>query len=209
MARIEPFEKHTAKYEDWFERNRFIYASELAAIKGQLPAGGRGVEIGVGSARFAAPLGVEFGIEPSPLMRKIAEQRGIKVVGSVAEKLPFADDRFDLALMVTTICFLDDVDAAFAEVYRILKPGGCFLIGFIDKNSPLGKSYLAHKTENVFYRVATFYSVEEVVLHLRETGFNDFVFVQTIFHDLREVTDMEPAKTGFGEGSFVVVKGWK
>jgi hypothetical protein len=58
MAKIEPFEEHAQQYEDWFERNRFAYESELRAVKTLLPEGGNGMEVGVGSGRFAAPLGI-------------------------------------------------------------------------------------------------------------------------------------------------------
>ena len=47
-----------------------------------------------------------------------------------AESLPFADSQFDFVLMFTTICFLDDIETAFNEVYRVLKSGGSLIIGF-------------------------------------------------------------------------------
>ena len=46
MARIEPFEKYSEKYEDWFERNEFVYKSEIQAIKGLLPKTKKGIEMG-------------------------------------------------------------------------------------------------------------------------------------------------------------------
>ena len=135
MAKSKPFDEYASQYEDWFERNKFIYESELLAIREQLPESGEGIEIGVGSGRFAAPLGIQLGVEPSSQMRKIANQRGIEVIDGVAEDLPFNNAQFDFALMVTTICFLDDIEAAFKEAFRLLKPGGLFIIGFIDKDS--------------------------------------------------------------------------
>jgi hypothetical protein len=33
MPKIEPFERYANKYEDWFERNKFAYESELRAIR--------------------------------------------------------------------------------------------------------------------------------------------------------------------------------
>ncbi|RJS71077.1 MAG: class I SAM-dependent methyltransferase [Candidatus Syntrophoarchaeum sp. WYZ-LMO15] len=209
MPKVEPFEKYTSKYEDWFERNKFAYESEIRAIKMLLPRGKSSLEIGVGSGRFAGPLGIEIGVEPSRKMGKIAQQRGIKVIYAVAENLPFADSQFDSVLMVTTVCFLDDTKAAFREAYRVLKSGGGLVIGFIDKESPVGRLYRVHKNESVFYREATFYSVKEIASYLKEIGFKDFSFIQTIFNNLSEIKEIEPIKEGYGEGSFVVVRAMK
>jgi ubiquinone/menaquinone biosynthesis C-methylase UbiE len=209
MAKIEPFEKHASDYEAWFENNRFVYESELRAIKEQLPKKGDGIEVGVGSGRFAAPLGIRLGVDPSSKMRELARNRGITAIDGAAEKLPFDDCRFHFALMVTTICFLDDIKVAFKEAFRVLKPGGHLVIGFIDKESRVGTLYQQHKNENVFYKVATFYSVNEVASYLKETGFKNLNFSQTIFHHLSEIKDLEATKKGFGEGLFVVVKALK
>jgi hypothetical protein len=72
MAKTEPFEKHKAKYEEWFEKNVFAYKSELQAVRYLLPKRGTGVEIGIGTGRFAAPLGIRVGVEPSKAMREVA-----------------------------------------------------------------------------------------------------------------------------------------
>jgi SAM-dependent methyltransferase len=209
MPRTEPFETHALKYDEWFKRHTFEYESELLTVKEQLPERGIGVEIGVGSGRFAAPLGITIGVEPSRRMRTLAQRRGIEVVAGVAEALPFADAQFDFALMVTSICFIDDIDAAFKEAYRILKPDGRLLICFIDKNSPIGKQYQRKKNESVFYKVATFYSVDEVVSHVKKAGFSDFSFTQTIFPNLTGIREIELIKGGYGEGAFVVLKAIK
>lgn len=209
MSGIEQFEKHATKYEDWFERNPYAYESELQAIKLQLPEKGEGIEIGVGSGRFAGPLGIKMGIEPSPEMRKIAEKRGVETVDGVAENLPFEDAQFDFALMVTTICFLDNIETALKEAHRILKPGGSLIIGFVDKNSPIGKLYQEHKNESTFYQEAAFYSVDEVISCLQEAGFGNFSMTQTLSHNLADIKSVEAVKESYGEGSFVVIKAIK
>ena len=209
MAKIEPFEKHASDYEAWFENYRFVYESELRAIKEQLPKEGDGVEVGVGSGRFAAPLGIRLGVDPSSKMRELARNRGITAIDGVAEKLPFDDCRFHFFLMVTTICFLDDIEAAFKEAHRILQPAGYLIIGLIDKNSPVGTLYQQQKSESVFYKVATFVSVDEVTSYLKKTGFIDLKFTQTIFHRLSEIKKLEPIQKGYGDGSFVVIKALK
>jgi len=209
MEKIEPFEEYPYQYEDWFERNRFAYESELRAIREQLPKGRRGIEIGVGSGRFAAPLGIKIGVDPSRKMIMLARERGIEVIQGVAEDLPIGDSRFDFALMVTTICFVEDIGASFREAYRILKPDGHLIIGFIDRESPIGRLYQLRKEKSRFYRVATFYSVDEVISNLRKAGFESFNFAQTLFHNIDEIKEVEPVREGYGEGSFVVIRAGK
>jgi ubiquinone/menaquinone biosynthesis C-methylase UbiE len=209
MAITKPFDEHIEQYEKWFEINSFAYESELRAVKALLPRKKNGMEIGVGSGRFAAPLEIRLGVEPSAKMRKAAQRRGVDAIDGVAEDLPFDDSRFDFVLMVTTICFLDDVEAGIREAYRVIKNGGCLIIGFVDKTSALGQLYLEHKNESVFYGPATFYSTAEVVGFLEKAGFGRFSFAQTIFRSLAEVRTVEPVRKGYGSGSFVVVKAVK
>ncbi|GAI74242.1 unnamed protein product, partial [marine sediment metagenome] len=127
----------------------------------------------------------------------------------VAEELPFENSQFELVLMVTTICFVNNLDLTFREIYRILKPGGYLIIGFVDRDSSLGKLYQQHKENSLFYKIATFYSTKEVVYNLSKVGFKEFDFRQTIFHGLNEIKDVEPAKEDYGEGSFVVIRARK
>ncbi|HSB34575.1 MAG TPA: class I SAM-dependent methyltransferase, partial [Nitrospirota bacterium] len=131
MPGIQTFDKHVNEYEQWFVDHPLAYVSELHAIRDLLPKRGSGVEIGVGTGRFAAPLGIKRGIEPSKPMAELARRKGIEVTFGVAEKLPFRDGEFDFALMVTTVCFLDDPDLAFHEAYRVLRYGSPLIIGFI------------------------------------------------------------------------------
>ena len=209
MVKFEPFENYSKKYDEWFDKNRFIYESELQAVKELLPISKNGIEVGVGSGRFAAPLGIKLGLDPSRKMGKIAEKRGIKVIEGVAESLPFPDSHFDFILMVTTICFLDDVEKAFKEANRVLKPKGYLIIGFIDAESPMGKLYKKHKNESTFYKDATFYSVKKVVSNMRKAYFRGFSFRQTLFQPSDKIKAIESVKKGYGDGSFIVIKGTK
>jgi SAM-dependent methyltransferase len=206
MPGVSVFENHVDDYEAWFEKNVFAYQSELRAIKQMLPEKGKGLEIGVGSGLFAAPLGIRFGIEPSRAMMEKARARGINAVMGVAESLPFQNGEFDFALMVTTVCFLDDIDLAFREALRVLKPDGAFIVGFVDKNSPIGKSYEQRKNESLFYKNATFYAVDDLLPHLRNAGFKQFSFCQTLFGPVADMKEPAQIKEGYGEGSFVVIK---
>lgn len=205
MPRVRPFDENAAQYEAWFAEYELAYESELAAIRHLLPVSGSGLEIGVGSGRFAAPLGIGTGVEPSAAMRKRAQERGVSVYDAVAERLPFPDGAFDYALMVTTVCFVDDVATSFREVKRVLRDGGIFVVGFVDRRSSLGQLYEAHKRENVFYREATFYSTEEIIHLLQRCGFAPIETVQTVFGELPQITALQQPRSGHGEGGFVAV----
>lgn len=206
---MEPFEKYTSRYDEWFEKNRFAYGSELQAVRSVWPGQGVGIEIGVGTGRFAAPLGIKFGVEPSMSMGKVARRRGINVIRAVAEALPIRGMSFEVVLMITVICFVDDIEAALREGARVLKSGGFIIIGFIDRSSSIGATYEEHKNENVFYKEANFYTPEEVDYYLKKVGFRDIGFAQTIFRGLNEINNIESVKKGYGEGAFVVVRGVK
>ena len=206
MAKIGPYEKHADAYDDWYSRNRFAYESELEAIGGLLPKEGTGVEIGVGTGRFASKFGISIGVEPSMSLGKIAKNRGIAVIRAVAESLPFPEGRFEFVLMVTTLCFFDDVEGAMREAYRVLSPAGSIVIGLIDRESPLGQKYEEHKSEHLFYRDATFRSAREVAALLQRAGFRTFSYCQTIFRDPARMDSPDPVREGYGEGCFAVVR---
>jgi len=204
--RVEPFVRHHRRYEDWFERHPAVYLSELLAVRALLPWSGRGLEIGVGTGRFAAPLGVEFGIDPAAEMLHYASARGLRVARAVAEALPFADAVFDRALIVTTLCFVDDPGAMLREARRVLRPAGALVIGMIDRDSALGHEYVAQQADNLFYREARFYSHAEVATLLEANGFHDLIWLQTISAPLSQIGEIEPARPGTGRGSFVAVR---
>src|SRR5512135_2538456 len=122
MPGVNDFDRNVQQYEEWFVKHPFAYVAELHAVQKLLPLTGNGIEIGVGTGRFAAPLGIRQGVEPSRAMAEVARKKGLDVISGVAENLPYKDSKFEFCLMVTTVCFLDDIDLAFQEAYRVLKP---------------------------------------------------------------------------------------
>jgi ubiquinone/menaquinone biosynthesis C-methylase UbiE len=205
MPRTAAFEAHHHRYEKWFETHEAAYISELLALRPFVPWQGQGIEIGVGSGRFAAPLGVQTGVDPSPAMLRYAAERGIRVVEATAEHLSFAEGRFDHVLVVTTLCFVESPPQMLAESRRVLKPGGRLVIGFVDRNSPLGQDYVLHQAKNVFYRDATFYSADDVAKLLVQAGYSIDAWGQTLAHSLSETYFVEPLQPGYGQCAFVVV----
>ena len=204
---IAIFDKNTLEYDQWYLKHSAVYQSEILAIQQAIPQHKTGIEIGVGTGRFAKPLKIEFGVEPSENMARVAEQRGITVYKASAEKLPIDNATFDFVLMVTTVCFLSDLPKAFSEVYRILKPNGEIILAIIDKNSELGKKYEKEKSSNKFYQDAHFHSTEELTAILQQSHFQNFQYWQTLIK-LNE-NEIEKPEKGYGQGSFVVIKAQK
>ncbi|MFP4050767.1 MAG: class I SAM-dependent methyltransferase [Thermoplasmata archaeon] len=204
--KISPFELKTQRYEKWFEDNIYAYRSELKAIKSLISDFKRGVEIGIGSGRFSEPFGIDVGVDPSSNMLKIAKRKGIEVIKGVSEHLPFKENSFDLALVVTTICFFEDAERSLKEINKILEKKGCLIIGFVDKDSHLGRVYQKKKEDNIFYKKAEFYSTDEVKSLLKRIGFNDIKIVQTLFDKLDNLDHIDDVREGFGEGGFIAVK---
>ena len=211
MLQTEVFNENVKAYEAWYKKYPKVYLSEVAAIKEQLlklPENIKGIEVGLGTGRFAEPLGIKEGIEPSSEMGKKAMKRGIEVMDGVAERLPYGDLQFDFVLLVT-ICHLDEIKEAFVQAYRVLKHGGSIILGFIDKDQSIAKQYEEKRDRSIFFRHASFYTVNRVESLLKEVGFRNFEYNQTLFGTLEQIKKIQTPKQGFGEGSFVVLKAIK
>ncbi len=198
------FDKHSDKYDAWYDRNRFAYLAEVKAIKRVIPGEGRGLEVGVGTGRFASALGIDVGIDPSPKMLALAKERGVDIRTGVGEDLPFKDNEFDYLLMVITLSFVQNPKKVIRECRRVLRRSGRIIIGIVDKDSFLGRYYKT-KRDSIFYRSANLFNVNEVVGLLRDAKFKKLSFHQTLFRLPNEVGSIEEIKEGFGEGGFVVI----
>lgn len=108
-------------------------------------AGLRVLDAGCGDGGLACELaanGAEVtGVDAEPAMLLAARERassaGIDVafVESRLERLPFADDSFEVVVAVTVLCFVPDASAAVRELARVLRPGGRLVIGELGRYS--------------------------------------------------------------------------
>ena len=122
------------------------------------------------------PKGTVTGIDHSPVsVKKSSEVNAAaivagrcKVMEASAAALPFADGAFDLVTAFETVYFWPDIEKNFAEVKRVLVPGGQFLI----VNEDDGLSGNNEKWEKMIEGMHT-YTPDELQSYLIAAGFKD------------------------------------
>jgi len=196
------FDDLADRYDLWYRRNPATYWNEVRAVKA-LGLAGVGVEIGVGTGRFAAPLGIPLGIDMSTRMLRAAASRGINVVRASAESLPIRNSLLDYALFVVTLCFLEDPIAALEEARASLRPGGHVAACIVPRDSPWGVHYAS--SSSPFYSAAKFYSVDELLSMMRRAGLEPDAISSTLRYGPLDPPSAEEPVDGPG-GGFVCVR---
>ncbi|WP_440059592.1 class I SAM-dependent methyltransferase [Thermogladius sp. 4427co] len=209
---VDPFEKYWLEYDKWYDEHPEVYRSELWAVElssRNIPR--PWLEIGVGSGRFAAPLGIDVGVDPSEKLLELASARGVKTVRGVGENLPFPDSMFGGVFIIITLCFLDDPATTLRESWRVLRGGGKLVVAFIRRDSPWGLYYSRLREEgHRFYSHAKFYTLSEVEDMLSEAGFRVESVVSTLSYPPGGAEVLEPPSIGIKEtSSFIVIRAGK
>jgi len=120
---------------------------------GRLERGERVLDLGSGAgtdslvaAQMVGPEGRVTGIDMTPQMlakaRRAATELGVgnvEFVEGEAESLPFADASFDVVISNGVIDLIPDKDAVFAELNRVLAPGGRLQIADVTIQNPVSE----------------------------------------------------------------------
>jgi arsenite methyltransferase len=120
---------------------------------GRLFAGERVLDLGSGAgtdsliaSQMVGPAGRVIGIDMTEEMlakaRAAAETMGVEnveFVESEAENLPFPDESFDVVISNGVIDLIPDKDAVFAELHRVLVPGGRVQIADVTIQQPVSE----------------------------------------------------------------------
>jgi ubiquinone/menaquinone biosynthesis C-methylase UbiE len=194
------FNARAESYDAWYDTpsGRAAFAEEVDALRPLLGGLSRPwLEVGVGTGRFAAALGVDMGLDPARAALALARARGVAVVQGVGEALPFRERTFGALLLTFTLCFLTDPARALREAHRVLRRDGALMLGFIPAEGPWGRYYRALAAQgHPYYAHARFYSRAEAMTLLAESGFVVVRRRAALHRAPRAAPDGGPAREG-------------
>lgn len=112
------YEKHYTKY---FGLSKSFFTNKRLLDIGCGP---------LGSLEWADNARVRIGLDPlaNEYMKIGASELNMTFVLSPAERIPFPDNYFDVVSSFNSIDHVDDVDKVIAEIKRVCKTGGTFLL---------------------------------------------------------------------------------
>jgi ubiquinone/menaquinone biosynthesis C-methylase UbiE len=158
------------------------------------------LELGCGTGHwtvFFNSLGFKItAIDQSETMIQIAKSKNIpnaSFIKADAAALPFPDNSFNIVTTVTMLEFVEDIDKILDEIERVLKHGGTFIVGCLNKESWLGKN----KNNDPVYKNAHFFTIEEVEKMLSRFGKPFITSAVYLSHDFKILDGTEKRKKEF------------
>ncbi|MBJ6725969.1 methyltransferase domain-containing protein [Geomesophilobacter sediminis] len=176
------FHRQAADYDSKAVVQARVVERMTAILRKEVQAPKKILDIGAGTGNLLAelrrlyPEATAIGADLALGMCRAAAQKlegSVQLVNADAERLPFADGVFDVVVSTSTYQWLPSLDNAFADVRRVLKPGGLFCFALFGERTlyELRESY--RKVLNgAPDRTHSFHPGAEVLAALQRTGFS-------------------------------------
>lgn len=180
----DSFHRQATDYEAHAVVQRRVVERLIGLLQAEGVCPARLLDVGAGTGRLLAklrelyPAALAVGADLALGMCRTASAhlapQGVQLVNADAERLPFADGSFDLVLSSSTFQWLSSLDHAFAEVKRVLSPGGLFCFALFGEKTlfELRDSYRTSLSGGAD-RSHSFFSQSDVLAALQRVGFSD------------------------------------
>ena len=126
MGLLPDYSRQAERYDETRAASPSVLKPLRAALEGA--PGPRLADIGGGTGNYALALRREgwapVVVDRSAEMLARAAAKGLETVEADAQRLPFEDESFDAATLISMLHHVEDRGAALAEARRILRPGG-------------------------------------------------------------------------------------
>ena len=227
------FDGYADKYDQWFLTNNRVFESELKLLHACLNPLKKDkiLSVGCGSGLFESALKreydiiVEYGLEPSTDMAKIAEKRGVKVVIGDAETTLLKDEEYDVIYLNGCSTYIADLSKAYKNCYNALKKGGHLILLDVPVESAYGILYSFAKyadgyDEKLLSRIkpalpypielvksGIFHSpIEKLSIVKDELKMKNICFMQTLVaHPIYTNDSVEEPIEGYDKGGYVAL----
>jgi ubiquinone/menaquinone biosynthesis C-methylase UbiE len=187
------------RFTDEFIYGRYQVFEEVEKELKILQPGSRVLDLGCGTGHFSKYIfskGFEVhAIDPSLKMLDFAKQNfpEINFLEGIASSIPFPDNFFDLIISIEVLRYLDteDVKRAYAEMHRVLKPGGRILITHVNTFASDGYYFFYHIKQTILklfrkpLHACYFTTPDREVQLAKEAGFSSAVSTGRMFGSIR------------------------
>lgn len=137
------FSTHAGDYDRYALVQKRVVGHLAALLATSVALRGLVLDVGTGTGALSATLG---GAQPGRTfvltdiahgMTRAAAQRlpGTLACDGDARKLPFVNEGFEAVISSNVYQWVDDLPAAFREVSRVLRPGGCFAVALFGEQT--------------------------------------------------------------------------
>ena len=227
------FDGYADKYDQWFLTNNRVFESELKLLHACLNPLKKDkiLSVGCGSGLFESALKreydilVEYGLEPSTDMAKIAEKRGVKVEIGDAETTLLKAEEYDVIYLNGCSTYIADLSSAYRNCYNALKKGGSLILLDVPVESAYGilysfAKYVEGYDEKLFSRITPahpypielvksgiFHSpIEKLSIVKDELKMKNIRFMQTLVaHPIYTNDSVEEPIEGYDKGGYVAL----
>jgi ubiquinone/menaquinone biosynthesis C-methylase UbiE len=166
-------------YDDWYKtrigKHVDSVESECAFNLFKIKKGMKVLDVGCGTGNFSIKLakkgckvsGIDLSDKMLVLAREKAEKENLHInyYNMNIYDLNFPDEYFDAVFSMATFEFIEDMDKAIIEIFRVCKDKGQIMIGTINRESKWGELYTSKEfkknKENIVFQYAQLRSIED------------------------------------------------